>query len=61
MKYNNSIYNSLVILCNFIMMVIHLINAANYRKLMNITYNSGDDSTYIRIMCDTYNITHILF
>ena len=42
------------------MMVIHLSNADNCRKLMNITNNSGDDSAYIRIMCDTWkvNILH---
>ena len=50
MKYNGSNNNSLVILCNKLQKHGDTPNAANYRKLMNMINNSGEDKSDIGMM-----------
>ena len=54
MKCNGSSNNSLVILCNNLQKHGDTPNAVNYRKLMNMINNGGEDKIDNGIMCDTY-------
>ena len=54
MKCNGSSNNSLVILCNNLQKHGDTPNAVNYRKLMNMINNGGEDKIDNGMMCDTY-------
>ena len=53
---NGSSHSSLVILCIKLQKHGGIHKDANYRKLMNIIDNIGEDSTDVGMMCDTYKV-----